>query len=215
MKAGKSEIVCILDRSGSMSTIREDAVGGFNTMIETQRADLEAGEECSVSVYLFDNEYTPLYENVDLMECDLLDNTNFVPRGGTALLDAVGRTIDAVGARLAATDESERPENVILAIITDGAENSSREYTFEAVSEMIEHQKTKYSWEFMFIAANIDAAATAQMMNIDLGSTVSYAATSKGVATAYDTVSRGFSDRRRGNKSDLTPDTDTDADSQT
>lgn len=198
MKEGKTEIVCVLDRSGSMSSIRQDAIGGFNTMIEGQRADLEDGEECNVSVYLFDNVYDTLYEGVDLLECDLLNDENFVPRGSTALLDAVGRTIDAVGARLAATDESERPENVVIAIITDGAENSSREYTYERVAEMIDHQTTKYSWDFMFLAANIDANAVASRLNIGAASTFSYEATAKGAANMYDTVGATFSRARRG-----------------
>lgn len=214
MKAGKTEIVCVLDRSGSMSSIREDAIGGFNTMIEGQRADLQDGEECNVSVYLFDNAYEPLYEGVDLLECDLLDDTNFVPRGSTALLDAVGRTIDAVGARLAATDEDDRPENVVVAIITDGAENCSKEYSYERVAEMIDHQTTKYSWDFMFLAANIDANAVASRLNINAGSTFSYEATAKGAADMYHSVGATFSRARRGQGATFDPNdlVDSDAD---
>ena len=180
MKQGKSELVCVLDRSGSMGTIKADAIGGFNSMIESQRADLQGGEECNVSVYLFDNKYEVLYEGVNLTECDLLNDETFVPRGTTALLDAVGRTIDAVGARLAATPEDDRPENVVVAIITDGEENASQEYTYDRIAEMIDLQKNTYSWDFMFLAANIDASAVAKAMNIELGSTFAYTADSLG-----------------------------------
>lgn len=137
-----TEIICVIDRSGSMGAIRSDAIGGFNTFLRDQQQ--ESGT-ARMTLVLFDHEYEIRYDAVPLQEVEPLDTTTYVPRGTTALLDAVGRTIDDVGKRLADTDESERPAQVIIAILTDGLENASSDYSWERVSKMIEHQREKYA----------------------------------------------------------------------
>lgn len=198
MKKGKTEIACVLDRSGSMQSIRSDATGGFNSMIAEQVNTLEAEEDCRVSVYLFDHAFETLCEDVCVKDVPELNETNFVPRGSTALFDATGRTINAVGARLAALDESERPENVLLVIITDGEENASTEFTGAQVGEMIKHQKEVYSWQVIFLAANIDTEMMARTMNINPDFSQSYQASSAGNSVMYGNVSKSVVNARRG-----------------
>lgn len=146
-----TEIIVILDRSGSMQSVRQDAVGGFNSFIQKQR---KQPGEAKVTIALFDNEYEVIQDGVDLKDVKLLDDTNYVPRGSTALYDAVGRTFNVVGARLASLSEDERPGKVIAVVITDGAENASREFNGHKVKEMIAEQRNKYAWEVLFIGAD-------------------------------------------------------------
>ena len=157
-KKDHAELVCIIDRSGSMEAIRSDVIGGFNTFIESQR---QVPGTASVTLVLFDNQYEVAYQNVDLKSVENLTDKTFVPRGTTALLDAVGRTINEVGARLAKTDEHDRPEKVMVCILTDGMENASKEFSRTKIHEMITHQRDNYQWEFSFLAANQDAFAEA------------------------------------------------------
>ena len=159
MRENLTEMVFVLDRSGSMSGLAADTIGGFNELIEKQKKI----EGCAyVTTVLFDHEYEVLLDHVALEEVAPLTDKEYFARGSTALLDAVGRTIDAVGARLAATAEEERPEHVVFVITTDGMENSSREYTAQRVRGMIEHQQQKYSWQFVFLGANMDAVSEAR-----------------------------------------------------
>jgi uncharacterized protein YegL len=165
-----------------MESIRSDAVGGFNTFIEGQR---QVPGTASVTVVLFDDRYELLYENIDLQTVKNLTDETFVPRGMTALLDAVGRTINEVGIRLDKTPEDQRPEKVMICIVTDGQENFSHEFQLDKIKEMISHQRDKYSWEFCFLAANQDAFATAGGMGVSKQYTSNFAATSAGVRGAY------------------------------
>ncbi len=196
MRADLTEIAFVLDRSGSMNPIAADAIGGFNTFLAAQQA---LPGQARLTLVLFDHEYLVPHNNVDIHAVPPLDATTYVPRGMTALLDAVGRTIDDAGARLAATPEAERPAKVIVAILTDGQENASRDYTFVKVAAMIKHQQEKYSWEFVFLAANQDAIAAAGALSIREQDAIAFAATPQGVRQAHMAVSdrvtlaRGYS----------------------
>jgi uncharacterized protein YegL len=161
----KTEIVVIIDRSGSMNTMRDDAIGGFNAFIARQK---ELPGEASVTVSLFDHEYTLLYDGVDIHDVKPLDDTNYVPRGSTALYDAVGRTIHDVRARIKATESKKRPANVIVMVITDGQENCSREFQGSSVKELIEEQRNKSKWEVLFIGADESSLRDRQAMGIGM-----------------------------------------------
>ena len=193
----KTEIACIIDRSGSMSTIRDDAIGGFNTFLEAQKA---VPGEANLTLVLFDHEYLEAVAARPLAEVDPLTVASYVPRGTTALLDAVGRTIDSVGARLAATPEHERPDKVIVAILTDGLENASREYSLDRIKEMITHQRDIYSWEFIFLAANQDAFVVGSSMGISALNTAGFVPSPEGTAEAYDRMSTLTTNYRTGKK---------------
>ena len=181
MRADLTEIAFVLDRSGSMNPIAADAIGGFNTFLASQQA---LPGEARLTLVLFDHEYLVVHDNVAIRQVPPLDAKTFVPRGMTALLDAVGRTIDDVGVRLAATPEEQRPAKVIVAILTDGQENASRDYTFSRVAGMIKHQQEKYSWEFLFLAANQDAIAAAGALSIGAKDAIAFQATGQGIRHA-------------------------------
>jgi hypothetical protein len=192
-----TEIACVVDRSGSMQSIASDAIGGFNAFLEQQKA---FPGEAHFTLVLFDHEYDIVHRSADIQSVTPLDATTYIPRGTTALLDAVGRTIDDLGARLAQMPEAERPGKVIFAILTDGMENASRDYTLDRVSKMIEHQRAKYGWEFIFLAANQDAIATAGRMSIQAQDAINFDATGQGVRAAYQNLSSQVL-HRRGRKS--------------
>jgi len=181
-KRGFSEIVCIVDRSGSMESIKSDAIGGYNSFIEEQK---KVPGEASLTYIQFDTEYEVVYENKSLKDVPVLDGSVYVPRGYTALLDAIGRSINDVGARLAKTNEEDRPEKVIFAILTDGLENASKEFNRDKIFEMITHQRETYKWEFVFLGANQDAIKTGVSYGIDAGSSYNFDPTGKGVRTGY------------------------------
>lgn len=185
-KLQHTEIVCVIDRSGSMSSIKDDAIGGFNAFLAAQRA---LPGTASLSMILFDHEYLSLFQNRDLADVEPLSDQTFVPRGQTALLDAVGRTIDEVGIRLAATPEPERPAKVLVCILTDGEENSSRRFTRPRIKSMIEHQRGKYSWEFAFLAADQDAFAEAESLGVLRSMTRKFDRTPVGARMACDGLS--------------------------
>jgi uncharacterized protein YegL len=186
MKRNFSEIVCIIDRSGSMASIQDDAIGGFNTFLEAQKKE---DGEASLTRVIFDDQYEIIDENKPLDEVEPFTKETYVPRGMTALMDAVGKTITTVAERISNTPEDEKPEKVIFAILTDGAENSSREYDRNKIFEMIKSKKETERWEFIFLAANQDAMLAGTSMGIDAGDTVSFAATGKGTKMAYDSMS--------------------------
>jgi len=187
MKQGLSEIICIIDRSGSMGHIKNDAIGGFNTFLKEQK---KLPGEATLTYIQFDTEYEVVHENKPLRDVQPINSSIYIPRGSTALLDAVGKTIDATGRRLANTPEENRPEKVIVAILTDGEENSSCQYNLSKIKEMITHQKEKYSWEFIFLGANQDAFAEAMKIGIETKDTLNFNATGIGVKTAYSDMSR-------------------------
>lgn len=195
MKEGLTEVVLVVDRSGSMAGLENDTVGGLNRLLADQRK--EEGE-CRVTFVRFDNQYELVFESKNLDEISDFTTEDISPRGSTALLDAQGLTINAVGARLAAMSDDQRPEKVIFATLTDGYENASREFTNEKVKELIERQKKEYSWHFMFLGANQDAIATARNIGICANASMTYAATGSGCAVTYDAISRNVSDLRSG-----------------
>ena len=185
MKQGLTEIVCVLDRSGSMRSIVDDAIGGFNSFLTEQK---KVEGEANMTVALFNSRYDLVTDNKDIKEVEDLTSRTYSPSGGTALYDSIGRTILDVGQRLAKTDESERPEKVIVAILTDGDENSSNEHNAEEIKAMIEHQETKYNWQFVFLAANQDAFEAGQQFGMRSHNSISFNATAKGAENAFDNI---------------------------
>ena len=158
-----TEIAFILDRSGSMQPLTEAAIAGFNGFLKDQQ---EAEGIARMTLVLFDDEYLVPADNLPVSEIVELDTTTFVPRGSTALLDAVGRTIENFDRRIKALPEADRPAAVVFAIFTDGHENSSLDYGWKDIARLIRDRQEKDGWEFLFLAANQDAIATAAQMNI-------------------------------------------------
>lgn len=177
MNANLTEVIFILDRSGSMGGLESDTIGGYNGFLEKQK---KFAGKTQVTTVLFDDQYEILYNGVDISAAGLTEAQYYV-RGMTALYDAVGKTILDVGTRLSRTPEADRPGKVIMIITTDGAENSSREFSGKRIKEMISHQREKYGWEVLFFGANIDTANVAGSMGIDLDSAISFESTSTGV----------------------------------
>jgi len=190
----KTEIMCVLDASGSMNRIKIDAIEGFNSFLSEQQE--EDADDCSLGVITFNTEVTELYPLSDVQALEPLTEALYRCSGGTALYDAVGGAIDSMGERYRAMEEAERPGRVMVVIITDGAENSSREYTQQQVSEMIEHQQDKYNWKFVFLAANMDAHAAAQDLNINFSA--NYEASSDGARALYSANSSAVRAWRKG-----------------
>ena len=186
MKENLTEIVFILDQSGSMQPLTDDTIGGFNSYVEEQKK--EPGEAYLTTV-LFDDTYTILHDHINLKDVPSLTDHEYHPMGMTALMDAIGKTINNVGHRLANTPEEERPSHVIFVITTDGYENASREFTRAQVKKMIEHQQEKYSWQFLFLGAGIDAYKEASSIGIGGVHTMSVTANSIGTQNVYCSVS--------------------------
>lgn len=185
MKENLTEIIFILDRSGSMASLVDDTIGGYNAYITSQQK--EPGEAYLTTV-LFDDRYTLLHDHVNIQEVKPLTNNEYFPAGCTALMDAIGRTINSVGERLSNTPEEERPAHVIFVITTDGYENSSHEFTKEQVKQMIRHQEEKYSWQFIFIGAGIDAYAEAESIGLGGSHAMSVSKSSFGAQSMYSSV---------------------------
>ena len=186
MKKNLTEIVFILDRSGSMAGLETDTIGGFNAMIEKQKA--EAGEAI-ISTVLFDNLTEVIHDRLTLNRVPQLTRKEYYVRGCTALLDAVGGAIHHIGNVHKYAREEDRPEKTLFVITTDGMENASRRYSYEKVKEMITRQKEKYGWEFLFLGANIDAAREAARFGIDEDRAANYHADHKGTEVIYEAVS--------------------------
>ena len=193
MKKGLTELVFILDRSGSMSGLETDTIGGYNSMLEKQKR--EPGEVI-VTTVLFDDKYEILHDRINLKGISPITEKDYYVRGCTALLDAVGKTINKIGNAQKHTIDSERAEHVMFIITTDGLENSSREFSYEKVRQMIEHQKNKYGWEFIFLGANIDAEATAKRYGISSDRATNYNADSEGTLLNYEVISETVSSMR-------------------
>ncbi|KKM11590.1 von Willebrand factor type A [Clostridiales bacterium PH28_bin88] len=190
MKKGLTELVFILDRSGSMSGLESDTIGGYNSLLEKQKKE---DGECVISTVLFDDKYELLHDRINLKGIVPITEREYFVRGSTALLDAVGRTIDKIGNAQKHTAEEERAEKVMFVITTDGMENSSREYGYDKVRQMIERQKDKYGWEFIFLGANIDAVETAARFGISADRAANYHADSEGTQLNYKVVSDAVS----------------------
>ena len=193
MKENLTELVFILDRSGSMHGKEQDVIGGFNNLLDKQKG-IEG--EAFVTTVLFDSDYEKLYDRVDLREIPALTDSTYSVRGSTALLDAVGKTIDDIDARLSQTPEPERPAKVIFVITTDGMENASREYSAEQVKNMVEHQKAKYSWEFLFLGADIDAFGAACRIGIAQDRSARFRNNARGWAAGYKAMDSFISSAR-------------------
>ena len=190
MKQNLTEMVFILDRSGSMAGLEQDTIGGFNAMIEKQKQ--EPGEAI-VSTVLFDTETQVIHDRVPLEQMGPLTEKEYFVRGCTALLDAVGGAIHHIGNVHKYAREEDRPEKTLFVITTDGMENSSHHYDSDTVKRMIERQKAKYGWEFLFLGANIDAVETAQHFGIGADRAVNYRCDSRGTALNYDVISEAVS----------------------
>ena len=186
MKKNLTEIVFILDRSGSMSGLEGDTIGGFNAMIEKQKR--EPGEAL-ISTVLFDNENEVIHDRVDIQKIEPMTDKEYYVRGCTALLDAVGGAIHHIGNVHKYAREEDRPEKTLFVITTDGMENASRKYSYDRLKMMIERQKEKYGWEFIFLGANIDAAKEAARFGIDESRAANYHADSRGTAVIYEAMS--------------------------
>ena len=192
---GSDELVLIIDKSGSMDAIKEDAIGGFNAFLEQQRT---IDREADVTFALFDDRYQLVHDGKDIRDVGDLTEETYQPSGMTALLDAVGRTVDRVGQRLDSLEDGQKPDNVIVFILTDGKENASSDYGKDKVKEMIEHQESKYSWEFIYGGANHDAFAEAGGLGIKNKNTFHFEATGKGTRDAYETSSDLMASYRKG-----------------
>ena len=186
IKNGITELVFILDRSGSMAGLESDTIGGFNAMIEKQR---KQDGECYVSTVLFDNVSEVLHDRVKLSEIKHMTDKEYTVRGCTALIDALGGAIRHIGNIHKYARNEDVPEHTVFVITTDGMENASRKYSSDRVKAMIEHQKEKYGWEFLFIGANIDAVETAAQYGISKDRAVNYVPDPTGTQILYESVS--------------------------
>ena len=187
MKKNLTELVFILDRSGSMSGLEKDTIGGFNAMIEKQK---KQDGECVVSTVLFNNDSQVIHDRVPLDKIEPMTERDYYVSGGTALIDAIGGAIHHIGNVHKYARKEDIPENTIFIITTDGYENASYRYSSDKVKRMIEHEKEKYGWEFLFIGANIDAVETAKHYGIDQDRAVNYHADAQGTDIVYATVSQ-------------------------
>jgi hypothetical protein len=195
-KPNSSALAVVLDRSGSMESIREATIEGFNEFLAGQQA---VPGEATLTLVQFDNEYEVRHQAAPLADVPPLTGETYVPRGSTALLDAIGRTINSLGARLAKMPECDRPARVLFTIVTDGLENASQEFTRSQVFDMITHQRETYGWEFMFLAANQDAIATGRQYGIDPGLAASYAASDVSARKMFRMASEKQAFSRRSN----------------
>ena len=186
MKQGLTELVFILDKSGSMGGLEKDTIGGYNSMLEKQKA---VPGECLITTVLFDNDYELLHDRIDIRAVSPITEKEYAVGGSTALLDAIGRTIHKIGNAQMNTADDYRAEKVMFVIITDGEENSSREYSAEKVKAQIQRQKEKYDWEFIFLGANIDAVETAGRFGIAPDRAQNYHADSEGTALNFRVMS--------------------------
>ena len=193
MKKNLTEIVFVLDRSGSMAGLEADTIGGFNSLVRKQRE--EAGEAL-ISTVLFDNYSEVVHDRLPLDRVLEMTRKEYYVRGSTALLDAVGGAVHHIGNVQKYAREEDRPEHTLFVITTDGMENASRHYTYDQVRRMIERQKEKYGWEFLFLGANIDAAKEAARFGIHEDRAVNYHCDSKGTALNYEVVADTICDVR-------------------
>ena len=187
MKKGLTEIVFILDRSGSMSGLENDTIGGYNSMLEKQKG--EEGEVL-ISTVLFDNETEVIHDRLPLDKIAPLTAKEYYVRGSTALLDAIGGAIHHIGNIHKYARSEDGPEKTLFIITTDGMENSSRRYSYDKVKKMVEKQKEKYGWEFIFLGANIDAVSVANKFGVDRSRAVTYECDGAGTALNYKMMSK-------------------------
>lgn len=198
MKQGYAHIAIVLDRSGSMDAIRADTIGGFNAFIEEQK---KVPGEATLTLTQFDHEYEVVKDFIVLADMPLLNEKTYVPRGMTALLDAIGRTIVTVGEKLDAMDEEGRPDKVIFVILTDGYENNSKEYKKAKIAEMVKHQTKTYDWQFVFLGANMDAIHEGAGMGMAAGQSMTY--DPNNIQAAFNVTGQNVSAYRTGVRDNL------------
>ena len=179
------ELVFVIDASGSMCNLVQDTIGGFNSLIEKQKQD---DGETRITAVLFNHRVKKIYDNADVNTIEPLNENTYVTGGCTALYDGIGTAIDSVGERLAATPEDERPAKIIVVVITDGYENASKEYTSNDVKSRIKHQESKYSWEFMYLGADINSMRESSVLGFNPSYSKQYTASSEGTETVYAAV---------------------------
>jgi uncharacterized protein YegL len=189
------EIIAIIDRSGSMESVKSDAIGGLNAFMDEQK---KVAGQATVTMVFFNHEYEFIYQGVPIADVKEFDEQTYVPAGMTALLDAVGRTIDSAGERLANTADDQKPEKVVVAILTDGLENASKEYRHSQIMEKIKCQRETYKWEFVYLGANQDAFAEGAQLGIDPSQIVAFAATPDGTRGVFKTLSSTVKSYRTG-----------------
>ena len=195
MKNNITELVFILDRSGSMAGLEGDTIGGFNAMIEKQK---QVEGKCFVTTVLFDNTVETLHDRVTLESIAPMTGSDYSVRGCTALLDAIGVTIRRIAQIHKYARPEDVPEHTTFVITTDGLENASHFYDSASVKRMIEHEKEKYGWEFLFVAANIDALETAKHIGISRNRAVDYMADTIGTSVLYEAVAEAVCAQRKG-----------------
>ncbi|MCR5295477.1 MAG: VWA domain-containing protein [Lachnospiraceae bacterium] len=193
MRKGLTEVVFILDRSGSMSGLEADTIGGYNSMLSRQKK--EEGEAV-ISTILFDDQTEILHDRKSLDQVEPITDKDYYVRGCTALLDAVGGAIHHIGKVHKEMPEEERPEKTLFIITTDGMENSSRQYSYDKVKKMVEKKKKKHHWEFIFLGANIDAVEVAGRFGVAANRAVRYECDSAGTALNFDVMSKMVSRAR-------------------
>jgi len=199
-KQNYTDIIFVLDRSGSMESIKDETITGFNVFLSEQQ---KVPGEATMTLAQFDHEYDMVYEARQLRDVAPLNDDTYVPRGYTALLDAIGRTINSTGERLAGMQESQRPGKVVFVILTDGLENYSKEFNTSRINEMIERQRSAYKWEFVFLGANQDAIATATSMGIAQDAAMTFTANAVGTGHLYSGLSENIASYRTGTSSNV------------
>ena len=190
MKTNITELVFILDKSGSMSGLEHDTIGGYNAMLRKQQ---EESGKARITTVLFSHDYEILHDQTDIKEIKPMTAKQYQVGGSTALLDAVGATIHKIGNAQKYAKEELRADKVMVVITTDGMENSSREYTYEKIKQMIERQKRRYEWEFIFLGADIEAVAAAAKLGIEHDRAVNFHSDSEGTKLNYKVISEAVS----------------------
>jgi len=194
MNNNLTELVFILDRSGSMGGLEKDTIGGYNSFVKKQQ---EESGKANLTTVLFDDKYDILHDRADIKSVEPITEKEYYARGTTALLDAVGKTIVDISKRIEAAEAAKKPSKVLFVITTDGHENASKEYSAAKVKEMIRHQSEKYSWEFLFLGANIDAVGAAKDLGIRADCAVDFCCDSAGVELNYSVMAEEVARFRR------------------
>ena len=195
MNGNLTEIVFILDRSGSMAGLEDDTIGGFNAMVEKQKK--EPGEAV-LSAVLFSNDNTVIYDRTDIRKVEPLTDRQYFVGGSTALLDAIGGAVHHIGNVHKYAREEDRPAKTVFVITTDGMENASRRYSYSQVQQMVKRQQEKYGWEFLFLGANMDAISAARSFGIREDRAVRYACDSAGTNLNFEVASKTIARVRSG-----------------